>query len=161
MAAPTAMPSAPPISDSTTLSVSSCRMMRRRPAPSAERTASSRVRAVARASSRFATLRAADQQHEPDDAEEQHRGRLQIAADHRVVQRLDGHRAALVELGILARQSLGHRGQIRLRRFDADARLHPANDLQLVGAPRARRHVGGNGRIAHMRCARESRSPSA
>ena len=42
--------------DSTTLSVSSCRMMRRRPAPSAERTASSRERAVARASSRLATL---------------------------------------------------------------------------------------------------------
>ena len=44
------------MSDSTTLSVSSWRMIRRRPAPSAARTASSRVRALARASSRLATL---------------------------------------------------------------------------------------------------------
>ena len=56
MAAPRAMPSAPPIRDSITLSVSNCRMMRRRPAPSAARTASSRVRAVARARSKFATF---------------------------------------------------------------------------------------------------------
>ena len=56
MAAPRPMPSAPPTTDSTTLSVSSCRTMRPRLAPSAARTASSPVRALARASSRFATL---------------------------------------------------------------------------------------------------------
>ncbi len=56
MAAPMPIPIAPPISESTTLSVSSCRTMRRRPAPSADRTASSRVRTVARASSRLATF---------------------------------------------------------------------------------------------------------
>ena len=56
IAAPTAIPRAPPSSDSTRLSVSSCRMMRRLPAPSADRTASSRTRTVARASSRLATL---------------------------------------------------------------------------------------------------------
>ena len=38
------------------LSVSNCRTMRPRPAPSAARTAISRCRAVARASSRFATF---------------------------------------------------------------------------------------------------------
>ena len=53
---PTPSPSAHPMADSTRLSVSSWRMTRRRPAPSAARMASSRVRTVARASSRLATL---------------------------------------------------------------------------------------------------------
>ena len=43
-------------SESTTLSVSSCRTTRTRPAPSAARIVNSRVRPVARASSRLATL---------------------------------------------------------------------------------------------------------
>ena len=56
IAQPTPIPSVPPIADSTTLSVTSWRTILRRPAPSAARTASSRVRAVARASRRLATL---------------------------------------------------------------------------------------------------------
>ena len=56
MAAPTTAPSTPPIVESTRLSVSSCRITRRRPAPSADRIASSRVRTVARASSKLATF---------------------------------------------------------------------------------------------------------
>ena len=55
-ATPSTMPSAPPATDSRTLSVSSCLMIRPRPAPIAERIAISRRRAVARTSSRFATL---------------------------------------------------------------------------------------------------------
>ena len=46
----------PPASDSSTLSVSSCRMRRPRPAPIAARIAISRRRPVARTSSRLATL---------------------------------------------------------------------------------------------------------
>ena len=46
----------PPMADSSTLSVSSWRTMRPRPAPMAERMAISRERPVARASSRLATL---------------------------------------------------------------------------------------------------------
>ncbi len=49
-------PPVPASSASTTLSVSICRISRTRPAPTAARTTSSRPRAVARASSRFATL---------------------------------------------------------------------------------------------------------
>ena len=45
-----------PASESSTLSVSSCRMMRPRPAPMAARIAISRRRPTARASSRFATF---------------------------------------------------------------------------------------------------------
>ena len=53
---PSTSPIAPPITDSATLSVSSWRMIRPRPAPIAARKATSRLRAVARTSSRFATL---------------------------------------------------------------------------------------------------------
>ena len=51
-----ASPTTPLISDSSTLSTSSCRTMRQRLAPSETRTAISRDRCAARASSRLATL---------------------------------------------------------------------------------------------------------
>ena len=54
--AATARPAVPPATLRTTLSVSSWRTIRPRPAPSAPRTASSRRRAIPRASSRPATL---------------------------------------------------------------------------------------------------------
>ena len=49
-------PTAPPNAASNTLSVSSCRTSRHRPAPTASRTLISAPRKAARASSRFATL---------------------------------------------------------------------------------------------------------
>ena len=52
----TASPAVPPSRPSRRLSVRNCRTSRARPAPSADRTATSRVRDCARASSRFATL---------------------------------------------------------------------------------------------------------
>ena len=55
-AAPSASPAVPPTAASSRLSVSSCRKSCRRLAPSAARTASSRVRPTPRASSRFATF---------------------------------------------------------------------------------------------------------
>ena len=51
-----ATPAAAPMTASSNPSVTSCRINRARPPPNAARTASSRSRAVARASSRFATL---------------------------------------------------------------------------------------------------------
>jgi hypothetical protein len=50
------MPSAAPAPASSRLSVSICRMRRPRVAPSDERTASSRIRSVARANCMFITL---------------------------------------------------------------------------------------------------------
>ena len=54
--AATSRPSAPPTSDRIIVSQSSCRTTRQRPAPSAVRTANSRSRELARATSRLATL---------------------------------------------------------------------------------------------------------
>ena len=53
---PATEPTAAPARESSTLSVSSCRTMRARPAPMATRMAISRRRPMARASSRLATL---------------------------------------------------------------------------------------------------------
>ena len=76
---------------------------------------------------------------------------FEIAADHRVVHRLERHRPALVEFGILARQALGHRGQIRLRRFDRRRRASSGRRPAADRPPRARGGMlGGNGRIAHI-----------
>ena len=79
----------PPIAESTRLSVRSWRMTRRRPAPSAERIASSRVRTVARASSRLATLAQQMRSTNPTTPRKSIDVEPQLAADQRVVQRLE------------------------------------------------------------------------
>ena len=72
--------------------------MRRRPAPSADRTASSRVRTVARASSRLATLAQQMRSTNPTTPRNSIDVQPQIAADHRIVHPLERHAAALVGL---------------------------------------------------------------
>ena len=64
----TSRPSAPPTAASSTLSVSSCRTRRARPAPSARRIAISRWRTDERASSRFATFAQAISSTQPTAA---------------------------------------------------------------------------------------------
>ena len=84
---PSASPSTPPSSDSTTLSVSSCRTMRPRPAPIAARIAISRLRTVARTSSRLATFAQAMSRTKVDRAQ-QHPQRRPHVADDDLLQRL-------------------------------------------------------------------------
>ena len=130
IAAPSARPSAPPTIDSTRLSVSSCRIRRGRSAPSADRSASSRLRAVARASSRLATLAQQIEEHEGDDAEEEHGGLAQVGADDGGVERLERHAAALVGLRVLLRQRAGHGAQVRVSRRQRHARLQASDRLR-------------------------------
>ena len=63
--------------------------MRRRPAPSADRTASSRARAVVARQQQVGHVGAAHQQDEADDAEQQQRRQPQLRPDERVAQRLE------------------------------------------------------------------------
>ena len=135
-----------------------------RPAPSAERSDSSRVRTVARASSRFATLAQQMSEDEADDAEKEHRRRPQVAADQGIVQRLDPHAASLVRLADT--RAPGHRpprpgppGPL-----DRDALLHPADGLQRV-ASRAmrdadRRQQPPDARLAEQLELRSERTPT-
>ena len=142
--------STPPMVDSTRLSVSSWRMMRRRPAPSAERTASSRVRTRGARQQQVGDVGAADQQHEADDAEEQHRREAQIAADHGIVHRLEPHAAALVGLRKLARQRRRRppSGRTARRRCATPGFMRPTTCSMY--AVRACGGAAGSARIAQM-----------
>ena len=141
MAAPIPVPSAPPITASTRLSVTSCRTMRRRPAPSAERTASSRVRTVARASSRLATLAQQMRSTNPTTPRKSIDVERQIAADDRVVQALEHDAAALVGLRELLRQPAGDGFEVGFGRLDRCVWLQASDHLEDVGGAGARRHV--------------------
>ena len=143
-------PSAPPMSDSTRLSVSSWRTTRPRPAPSADAD-----RQLARAhrgarQQQVGDVGAADEQHEADDAEEQHRRESQIAADERVVQRLERDAAARVGLRELARQPGGDRRQV------GSAAARSSRPASAARPPRRRtrraRAAAGAGSDASPRC---------
>ena len=127
---PKAMPSTPPNDARTRLSVSNCATMRDLPAPSAERTASSRDRTLLRASSRLATLAQQQEQHEADDAKEEERCQLQLAPHDGRAQRLDVHTPALVTVGVVARESFAEDSQLGLRSFERHARLESPYDLK-------------------------------
>ena len=134
IAAPTPHPSAPPMSDSTRLSVSSCRMMRRRPAPSADRTASSRVRTVARASSRLATL--AQQMRSTNPTTPRNSidvSRRSLPMSESCIRSSATPRPLLV-CGKFARETVRDGAQVGCGRLDRDARLHASDHLQHVGA---------------------------
>ena len=76
---PSASPRMPPASESSTLSVSNCRMIRPRPAPMAVRIAISRLRPVARTSNRFATFAHAISRTRLDRAQHHPQQRTRVA----------------------------------------------------------------------------------
>ena len=78
-------PSAPPATDSTTLSVSNWRSTRARPAPTDMRSAISRRLAVARAICKIGHISASDQQQKADGPGEQPQAGLHLARRHRDV----------------------------------------------------------------------------
>ena len=157
-----AMPSAPPISESTRLSVSSWRMMRRRPAPSAERTASSRVRTVARASSRLATFAQQISSTKPTTPRNSIDVSREIAADDRIVHApRASRRGPCWSAGTRARaRPRPPPGRPRAASID-DARLHAADHLQHVGAARPRRQVDERPHRPQAGLAEQLESPSA
>ena len=142
IAAPTPMPSVPPRTASTRLSVSSCLMMRPRAAPSADRTAISRVRAVARASSRLATFAQHRSSTKPTTPSRNIDVVCQIPPDDAGADRLDDHAGALVRFGICVREPVGNDVQLGLRRLDRHTRLQPRDDLE--GARGAYVGMSGN-----------------
>ena len=73
-----ATPAPPPMSDNSTLSVSSWRTSRERLAPSASRTATSRRRADGARQQQVRDVGAGNQQHRTDDAPEEQRRRSQL-----------------------------------------------------------------------------------
>ena len=98
---------------------------------------------------------AADEQHESNDAEKEHRRHLEIAADHRVVHRLQAHATALIGLRIFSGESGRNCRQIGLRGADASLGLHPPDHLQHVLPAGARRHVDERPHRPHARAAED------
>ena len=123
---------------STRLSVSSCATMRDRPAPSAERTASSRARTLPRASSRFATLAQHSSSTNPTTPSRRRDVFCSARAHHAAAQRLDDDAPALVRLGIGLREPVGDHREIRLRGVEGDTGLEAADRLEKPDALRGR-----------------------
>ena len=118
MAAPMASPSAPPRTPRKMLSVSSWRI--RRPRDGAERRPDRQFAFAAGGAGeqQVRDVCAADQQDDADDADEQQGRGAQLAADERLVQRLDRDAAAFVGGGELAGRDRrppprGRRGPLR------------------------------------------------
>ena len=129
---PSTSPQAPPIADSSTLSVSSCTMMRPRPAPMAERMAISRRRPVARTSSRLATLAQAISRTRPT-APDQHVERGADVGDQLLAQAADVEGLLLVQhLRVFLLVLLGRDLQAGGGLCDRHAGLQLAGDLEVV-----------------------------
>jgi hypothetical protein len=127
-------PAAPPTSDSTTLSATSCRSRRRR--LGAERGAH---RDLARARGRahqqqVGDVGAGDQQHEPDRAHEDQQRRLHVADDLVAHRRQLDRQPRAVGLGVLRLQPPVHGRQHAARAVQRHPRLEPSDHRQELGA---------------------------
>ena len=80
---------------------------------------------------------AADEQHEADDAEEQHRRQAELAADQGVVQRLERDAAPLVRLRELSRQPFGDGRHVGIRGLERHAGLQASDRPARTYAVRA------------------------
>ena len=91
-------------------------------------------------------VRAADEQHEADHAEEQHRRQTEFAPDQRLVHRLDDDAAPFVRVGELPRQAVSHARHVVVCGLEAHAGLHPSDGLQRVDPSQGGTTVRGNER---------------
>ena len=140
IAAPTARPPAPPSAAGSSASIRSCRATWNRPAPSARRVASSRRRALARASDRLAMLMAPISSTNAGARPEQIE-RAPNAARQRFLQRRHG--AVHAELGVAELRKPLDVG--RMQRVEL--RLHLLERSRPAGAARR-----GRSRSACARC---------
>ena len=123
---PTARPSAPPSIDNTTLSVSSSRMMRPRPAPMAARIASLTPADARPDEQQVGHIRACDQQDE-GDRPQQHPERRPDIAHHDFLHRLNAEAGLRAHgIGIGAAKFAGSELQVRVGGRERDARLEAA-----------------------------------
>src|SRR6266700_525126 len=139
-----ATPSPPPRDASTTLSVSSCLTTRPRPAPKAERIASSRAGAR---QGQVRHVDTADHQNEPDRHDE-HKQLLRGAEQDLVAQRKQRDRRPVgVEPGVRGCFTPSHAVEIGLRLLPGHPRLETADDATVgMEAALGERPVGRGGR---------------
>ena len=118
----------------TNPSVMNCRMSRPGPAPNAPRTAISRLRLSERTSSRLATLTQAMISNRSAPPSRSRRiGRM--SPSMLSLKRQHGSTLTVVGIGILRRQLLRYRVEVRLRGRNRDAIFQPRDADQVVTAP--------------------------
>ncbi len=127
-------PATPPAMPSTTDSVRSCRISRPRPAPSATRTASSVPSRRRTREQQVRDVRARDQQHEADGAE-QHEQRRSHVAEHQVAQSDRVERQPAIRLRKPRLQLRAKPLQIVSDLLRRHAWLRAADDIEELGPP--------------------------
>ena len=132
----TTSPATPPARPSTTLSARNCCTSRQRPAPSAARTATSRVRPLARASSRLATFTQATRRTSVT-APSRISSAGRMFADDAILQPDRGHHAILVGAREVSRQACRHESHRAVRLAEIDARLEARDGAYPLRASRA------------------------
>ena len=140
--AASAMPRGTLIKPSTTLSVSNCRTMRPRPAPSAVRTAYLAAPARGPRQEEIGDVRAGDEQHERDAGHHQIENERDLIGQKRLAERAEVRAPPLVRSRVLAGQAAGDRVEVLAHAVDGHARLHPAKRKQAASAARIPRNDG-------------------
>ena len=136
-----------PATASTSVSASSCKMVRRRPAPSAVLIAISLVRRAVRASSRFATFAHAIRSTPNTAPSISSNIDLRLGTDEEVGLSHDRHPDAVVRFGMIGGDPPGDEGHLGLGRFERDTVLEPRQGLELralerrAGSARERERV--------------------
>ena len=135
IAAPITIPTNPPTAASTRLSVRICETIRRRLAPSAERTANSRVRDIVRARSRFATLAQHISSTKPTTASSKHRSQSHLRAYERLAQRLQSWDVTGVRLRVERLVAFADRRHVALRHVEGHTLLDATDRIHVVSSP--------------------------
>ena len=125
------MPAAPATSASSRLSVINCRTIRPRLAPSAVRTAISRVRVVALPRSSVAVLAQAINSTTPTTPHRRYSVRRTSPTSSSCRRTADTPRP-LVAVRVLLLEARGNRGQLGLRLFERHVRLEPRHGEEIV-----------------------------
>ncbi len=127
---PSKIPAAPPKNESSKLSVKSCRNNLPRVAPSAERSATSRLRIPARDNSRFATFAQAINSTNPTPPNKRQQRRPDFSRSHRL-QRLDFKILSLLRIHhVFLTQLPGDRVHLFARRRNRRVRTQPPQHAQ-------------------------------
>ena len=136
------MPRGTLIKPSTTLSVSNCRMMRPRPAPSAVRTADLAAPARSPRQQEIRDVRAGDEQYERDASHHQIENERDFVGQKRLAKRAEVRSPAFIRSRVLAGEAAGNRVEVLTHPIDGHARLHPAKRKQAASAARIARNDG-------------------
>ena len=154
-----ASPSAPPRTPRKMLSVSSWRIRRTRDGADRRPDRQFAFAAGGAGEQQVRDVCAADQQDDADDADEQQGRGAKLAADERLVQRLDRDAAAFVGGGEVLGESVGDHRKVGSGRFNRHAGFHPPDHSELVQRAQLRRRTENRPHGPHARATEQLELP--